>query len=430
VQDGYVTVIVDGEIHNPRSGNRSDAEVILENYLEYGRSFASHLQGVFACAIFDEYDLILARDPFGVRPLYWGSLEGGGICFASELKAFEGITDNVTDLPPGAVFTAQTGLAKYVPQWPSVNIPEGFDEAAELLRQLLVEAVARRLGDEAVGACLLSGGLDSSIIAAIATSLGVKLPMITVGIEGAPDLENAALMAEHLDAKHHVRLFSPDDIAGMVPQAVRTLESFDEDCVSGAISNLFGSELASEFTNCVLSGEGGDELFGGYHLLKDQPTEKARLHMMDRLLEIAHNTALQRLDRAMMGNSINYRTPFIDNQVFAFASQLPVDWKIHNCGNGRLVEKWILREAFRDYLPDEIYSREKLRFSGGTGVDTLMDIIAEGQCGELDGDVTQLLTAQGFHFSSPKEVWYYEIFKNYFPSPESLKLVARWDPFK
>jgi asparagine synthase (glutamine-hydrolysing) len=112
------------------------------------------------------------------------------------------------------------------------------------------------------------------------------------------------------------------------------------------------------------------------------------------------------------------------------ASQLPVDWKIHDCGGGRSVEKWILREAFRSYLPDEIYRREKLRFSGGTGVDTLMDEIAEERRDELKDDVELLSTATRFQFNSLKELWYYDIFRQCFPSPRSLRLVARWDPLK
>jgi asparagine synthase (glutamine-hydrolysing) len=294
----------------------------------------------------------------------------------------------------------------------------------------MLEAVNRRLSDGAVGACLLSGGLDSSVIAAAAVELGADLPAVTVGVEGAPDIEMAKRVARHLGMKHHVRTYTPREVEELVPRAVYVLESFDEDCVSGAVSNLFASACASEFTNCILSGEGGDELFGGYHLLKDIPTQTGRLLMMQRLVDVAYNTAVQRLDRAMMGNAINYRTPFIDSHVMAFASALPVDWKIHDTGEGRLVEKWILREAFKNLLPEEIVQRPKLRFSGGTGTDGLMDQIARNYVPEEEFTDGARLTAEGYTLNSPKERWYYELFRENFPEAHFERLVGRWDPDK
>jgi len=305
-----------------------------------------------------------------------------------------------------------------------------FSDAVEKLRKTMMQAVARRLDDGAAGACLLSGGLDSSIIAAAAKELGADMPLITVGMEGAPDLENAKIMAEHLGMEHHVLLYDAEQIRQSVPRAVWMLESFDEDCVSGAISNLFASAKASEFTNCILSGEGGDELFGGYHLLKGLPTEAERLKMMERLIAIAYNTAAQRLDRAMMGNSINYRTPFIDTDVIAFALQVPVRWKVHDAGDGKFVEKHILREAFKDLLPETIYRREKLRFSAGTGTDGLMDDIARDMESGDDQSDRAGTTAEGYTLNSPKERWYYDLFKTRFPAPCFEKLVGRWDPGK
>ena len=429
-QDGNVTVLLDGEIYNDRADGRSDAEVVLGLYKEHGRSFPAYVDGVFACALYDGSDLILARDAVGVRPLYWGRTDHNALCFASELKALVGVAREITEMPPATTFSDSCGVAGYIPRFPEVDVPAAVEDAARQVRETVLAAVRRRLADGAVGACLLSGGLDSSIIAAAAKQLGADLPLITVGMEGAPDLANAKIMAGHLGMAHHVLLYDAEQIRQSVPRAVYTLESFDEDCISGAISNLFASAKAREFTNCILSGEGGDELFGGYHLLKDLPGDTERLRMMERLIAIAHNTALQRLDRAMMGNSINYRTPFIDTKVMALALQVPVQWKIRDSGNGKLVEKWILREAFKELLPEEICSREKLRFSAGTGTDDLMDRLAGENTNGSELSEESRTTSEGYYLNSPKELWYYRLFKERFPDPQFERLVGRWDPGK
>lgn len=428
---GETTLLFDGDIYNDRHGDDSDAEVALRLYQEHGPTFPAYLEGVFACAVFDQGELLLARDGVGVRPLYWGNTNGAGVCFASEMKALVGLSHDVQELLPGTTFSSTHGVAGYVPRLPEVKIPRTPEEAAAALRDCLLKAVERRLQDGAVGACLLSGGLDSSIIAAAVKALGGDMPLMTVGYrENAPDVENAKIVAEHLGMQHEIRIFSAEEIEQLVPRAVRCLESFDEDCVSGTISNLFASELAAKTTNCILSGEGGDELFGGYHLLKDVPTESGRLRMMKRLVEVAYNTAVQRLDRAMMGNSIHYRTPFIDTQVMAFAAHLPVDWKIHCFENGNLIEKWLLREAFKDLLPEVIYKRSKLRFSGGTGTDSVMDDIAARHIPDGEFNDQSRATPEGYTLNSPKELWYYRHFKEQFPDPCFERLVGRWDPGK
>ena len=429
-QSGNITVLFDGEIYNKRTPGKTDADIALELYKDYGRTFPGRLEGVFACAVLDGEDVVLARDAVGVRPLYYSETADGDFCFASEMKALVDIVQEVAELLPSTTFSANSGLAGYLPQYPEIQMHGFANEAIAKLPEYLTKAVAKRLDDNAVGACLLSGGLDSSIIAAVANELKPGLPVLTVGTEGSPDLKNAVLMAEHLGMEHHIFTYDAEQIKEIIPKAVWALESFDEDCVSGAISNLFASAFASKFTNCILSGEGGDELFGGYHLLKDLPTESQRLKMMERLIEIAYNTALQRLDRSMMANSINYRTPFIDTDVIAFASQIPVQWKIHDDGNGRLIEKWILREAFKDILPKEIYLREKLRFSAGTGTDNLMDDIAKDEINDDDFNEASRNTIAGYYLNSPKELWYYNIFKENVPSVGFEKLVGRWDPGK
>jgi asparagine synthase (glutamine-hydrolysing) len=426
-----VTVLVDGDIYNDREAGQSDADVVLALYRQHGMAFAGHLEGVFGVAVIDGADVLLARDGVGVRPVYRGVTAGGGICFASEMKALVGVTEDAAELLPGTTFSTARGVAGYVPRLPVVALPDEWPEAARALRSCLTGAVQRRIEDGAVGACLLSGGLDSSIIACAAKELGADIPLLTVGYEGgAPDVDNAKIVAEHLGMRHEIRLFTANEIEELVPRAVGTMESFDEDCVSGTIANLFASELASRTTNSILSGEGGDELFGGYHLLKDVPTESGRLLMMKRLVEVAYNTAVQRLDRSMMANNIHYRTPFIDAEVMAFAAHLPVDWKIRRTSSGELTEKWLLREAFKDLLPDAIYRRRKLRFSGGTGTDDVMDRIARTHLRDDEFTEASRNTAEGYVLNSPKELWYYRLFKDQFPAPCFERLVGRWDPGK
>ncbi len=422
-------LVFDGELFNPEADGMADAEFALQMFRRHGRGFARHLDGVFACAVFDGRDLLLVRDGLGVRPLYYGRNQRGELAFSSEMKGLVGVREEIEELLPGTLCSQQAGVAAWLREYPPIHIGDDFPAVRKQVRETMTEAVEKRLADGAVGACLLSGGLDSTIIAAIVRELGVVMPLLTVGVEGASDIENAKLAAAELGMPHHIRVFDRRQIADQVPYAVAALGSFDEDCVSGAISNLFAADFARRWTDCILSGEGGDELFGGYHLLKDLNGEGTQLRMMDKLVAIAYNTALQRLDRSMMANSIHYRTPFLDDKVIALTRQIPVSWKIHQTAPARFVEKYILREAFRDILPDVIYRRVKLRFAAGTGTDGLMDEIARHQVSREEF-MAHGPTAAGYKLHSPKELWYYRIFREQYPAPSYEALVGRWDPFK
>ncbi|MBN1418403.1 MAG: hypothetical protein JXP34_06470 [Planctomycetes bacterium] len=429
VQDGCL-LLFDGEIYNDRPPGASDADVALHLYRRHGRTFGARLHGAFAACVRDGERLILARDAVGIRPMYWGYDAGGAIRFASEIKALVGAVREIRALPPGTVWSAEGGLQRPLPVHPDVAVPDRADEAARVLRDLLFQATQRRLADGAVGGILLSGGLDSSVIAAIAHQLDPALPAFTVGAKGAPDIRHAMLVARHIGIRHRIKQFDASEVKALIPTAIYALESFDEDCVSGAISNLMAARFAAMETNCILSGEGSDELLGGYLMLKDLPDDASRLDRMERLIAVAHNTALQRLDRAMMFHSINYRTPFLDAHVAAFCLQLPVRWKLHPAGPGRIVEKWILREAFRDLLPEEILRREKLRFSAGTGTDATIEGIGNAvPFGDriIDGGA---VTGGGFRMCSPREREYYLLFKGHFPDESLECLVGRWDPEK
>ncbi len=429
-QNSSTTVVFDGEIYNKRHPGATDAQVALELYRQHGHLFAAHLEGAFACAVFDNGKLVLARDSVGIRPLYRGTDKKGTIFFASEMKALTGKVEEVEEQKPATVFSTDAGLQPYVPVLPEVEVPGTVKEAKTKLRDLLFSSTEKRLADGAVGGMLLSGGLDSSIISAIANEIKPGIPAFTVGVEGAEDLHNAEEMASHLGCEHHIKQFGPEEIKALLPEAVYALESFDEDCVSGTVANLITSKFAFEKTNCILSGEGGDELNGGYLMLKELPNDDARLQCMNKLIDVAYNTALQRLDRAMMFNSINYRTPFLDSEATAFCLQLPVSWKVHPSGDGTFVEKWLLREAFKDMLPESIYRRRKLRFAGGTGTDPAIqslekEIVKTGEFTEENRT-----TPCGYHLNSPKELYYYRIFKERFPHDCFEPLVGRWDPSK
>jgi asparagine synthase (glutamine-hydrolysing) len=424
---GNTAVFLDGEIYNSRQNGKTDAETVLDIFMEKGRNFASYLHGAFACAVIDGSRLILARDPVGIRPLYWGKTKNGEICFASEMKAFRGIAEEISELLPSRVYCSDSGISKFLPEYPEVKIPFDFKKSKLLLRSLIFEAVEKRLKDNAVKGCFLSGGLDSTIITAVMHELKPDLPAFTVGVEGASDVENAKIAAKYYGVEHHLHVYDKEEVLNIIPKAVIMLESFEEDCIIGAAANLIASRFASKKTSCMLSGEGGDELFGGYHLLKDLSSEDEQISMMDKLISISYNTALQRLDRSMFGNSIEYRTPFLDTEVISFALQTPVNWKIKTVNNEK-TEKYILREAFKDMLPEEIYLRKKLRFSRGTGTETFLKNIPEHFSEEIEnGD--SLETDSGYKLNSKTELVYYKLFKKHFPD-KFEKLVGRWDPNK
>jgi len=219
-----------------------------------------------------------------------------------------------------------------------------------------------------------------------------------------------------------------EDIEQVIPEAVWYLESFDEDCISGILSNYYVSRKVKEYSDTVLIGEGADELFGGYRMVLKNPKVKSveqRDRLAQKLLEIAYNTALRRMDRSWMANSVIYKTPFLDSRVVEFAAKIPMSWKIYG---DKQIEKYVLREAFRDMLPQQIADREKLRFAMGTGMDDVMDdIIAQKiDPGEIEH---RPKAAYGLKFASFKELYYYDEFLKLFP-PSYEKQTVRWDPFK
>ena len=429
INDDPPYILFDGELYNDRPEGQSDLDLFQDYWEKYERDCFSRLNGSFSCAIVQkDEEVIIARDHVGARPLFFGE-ENNVFYFCSEMKGLKDhIQFDVQELAPGQIYSTKKGMNSFEPFDSSPPKLGHLEEAVRTLRKLLIDAVEARM--EGVEAVSLSGGLDSSIIAAIAKKFNPDLKLFTVTVKSAPgpDLENAKLMADFLGMKINIYEITDSDIADFISDSIWYLESFDEDCISGILSNYYASKMIKEHSSIVLVGEGADELFGGYRMVLKNPKVKSaqqRERLARKLLEISYNTALRRLDRGWMANSVVYRTPFLDSRVVAFSQQIPMDWKIYG---EKQIEKFILREAFRDMLPEQIANREKLRFAMGTGMDDVMDNIVANKIDPKE--IKQRpKAAYGLPFASFKELYYYDEFLKLFP-PSYEKQTVRWDPFK
>lgn len=424
-------VLFDGDIFNDIAAGMSNVDFIREQYNKNGKACFSQLDGSFSCAVIDKDEILLVRDHVGSRPLIYND-QDGVLAFASEAKALLDFTNVVEELPPGMMYSTRDGLHDFTGYSPQLLNFETSEQAAEILETFLFKAVEKRMADGAVKAVALSGGLDSSIIASVAKSIDPTIKLFSTTIKRSPsqDIKYAKIMAEYLGLDHEIYEITDQEIKDLIPEAVWFMETFDEDCISGAVANYFTSKCVAGYTNCVLVGEGADELFGGYFKeLKDisDPEEKERVAR--KLVDIAYNTALRRLDRSWLANSVHYRTPFLDPAVVALSDRISLDLKVkYDQEQQRNVEKWILRKAMRKWLPDEILNRPKLRFAGGTGVDDIMAELTADKVSEKEFKQNPK-TGRGLELNSPKELYYYRLFRDRFPDGYE-SMVARWDPFK
>lgn len=398
---------------------KSDAEAILHAYEEKGPQVFENLEGEFALAIIDDKQLVLARDRLGIRPLYYGFYEGH-LCFASEIKALADWIDVVHEFPPGNSLLSETGMFPYGPYFPDpVKLNSALD-SAEQLADILREAVHRSIPEGIEIGVWLSGGVDSSVVAALASTSVQRLHTFSAGTKNAPDLMYARQVAKHIGSIHHERIYQLDDMLKVLDKVIYHLESFDAPLVRSAIANYLLSELCSNFVPFVLSGEGGDELFAGYAHQKDCNSEIELTLSIQEAISALHNTALQRVDRSAAAFSTNVAVPFLDPDVVRFALAVPSRWKIRGKPP---VEKWPLRRGLAEELPDSVIWREKSKFWQGAGSANLMadhaeqvisDREFESECGKYD-----------FQISSKEELLYYRIFKRYFGEKVPFSEIGR-----
>ncbi len=381
-EDRSATLVANGMVYNHPQLRRqlgadhefssnSDSETILHMFEEHGLATPRLLDGMFAFAISEGNRLILARDRIGIKPLYYArqiNADGSeSLYFASEIKALTPYTQNIKEFPPGTLYDSESGFHTYyqVPNQAPLNLD--LEVHIRRVRETIEAAVKKRLLSDVPLGAFLSGGLDSSIIAAVAKRCMPELHTFSVGIEGSRDIEAARRVADHIGSIHHEYIYSTAEVVENLPEIIYHLESFDQDLVRSAIPTWFCARMAADEVKVILTGEGADELFAGYAYHKGI-TDHDTLHSeLRRSVTRLHNINLQRVDRMTMRHAIEARVPFLDTDVIAMAQTVPSELKLKTGDNGQRIEKWILRKAFEDLLPPEIVWRDKEQFDEGSG---------------------------------------------------------------
>lgn len=387
-------VVVNGEIYNhavlrERLGGvfstQSDSEIVLHSVARHGPGSIHEMKGMYAFAFADRHGaVVLGRDPLGVKPLYWARHDDR-LLVASELGAFPAqVRASVEEFPPGHYWTADTGLVPFVDL--RTNPLGGDDprqplfasraEARNQIRDAVVAAVkVRMMADVPVGV-FLSGGLDSSIVAAIMAKENDRndpVHSFAAGVPGSPDLAAARMVAERLGLKHHERIYTDDEVLEALPAVVRSTESYEPSLIRSAVPNYLLAEMTAEHVKVVLTGEGADELFAGYHHLRSMSPEELHEALIDGV-ETLHHLNLQRCDRVTMAHGLEARVPFLAREMLDVAGRVPIEWKLLG-EDGQ--EKALLREAFEGWLPHEILWRRKEQFGDGSGTADVMARRAE-----------------------------------------------------
>ena len=430
-EDNTLCIVFNGEIYNHRSlrahlkqahdfRTECDTEVILHLFEEEGVDGLQKLDGMFALAIATPDRIILARDPVGIKPLYFQE-DGDNLFFASELKAFYHSRTPVVELKPGTIYCSMTRYYPYYELPWEFERPMSWEECLAGLRREIKAAVNKRLMSDVPLGSFLSGGLDSSIITALVKSEREQLHTFSVATEQSSDREYARLAARRLGTQHHEYLISPAEVKKALPTIIYHLESFDRSLVRSAVANYFLAKIAASEVKVVLTGEGADELFAGYHYLDQYHDPDALNQELWRITRDLYNTNLQRTDRMTMAHGLEARVPFLDIAVIRLAMQIPAAFK-RDLAKGDA--KLCLREAFRGeaLLPPEIINRRKEKFSDGSGMSAVLETITVESIPE-GGFYKELERGTSLH--SREEYYYFQIYCSFFGREAALNLVGR-----
>ena len=397
-----------------RAKTHSDTEVLIHLYRKMGPECVSLLDGMFAFALQHNGEMFLARDPLGIKPLYYGkSADGKKFFFASEIKALKGHVKRIKEFPAGHWYHSRLGWHKYYQLENNIHLFEGNEnEAVTAIQSSLRDSVYKRLlADVPVGVSL-SGGLDSSIVTALAREETEHLHSFAVGVEGSPDLSAARQMSRHLDTIHHEYVYTTQDMVEALPDVLYHLESFDPALVRSAIPNYFLAKLASEHVKVILTGEGADEVFAGYDYLSKYDSPDDLQEEMVYITNALHNTNLQRADRMSMAFGLEARVPFLDVETVSLAMGIPPSWKLHD----ERVPKALLRQSFADDLPHEIVNRPKAKFSKGAGSSELIlkQALDEISDSEFSSERQRLKEDWDYNLQNKEALYYYRVLRGYY----------------
>lgn len=454
--DGTKVLAVNGEIYNHQEIRRrfagqyefqtgSDCEVILALYERYGTDFIDQLNGIFAFVIYDSStgEYLIARDHVGVIPLYIGHDSDGTVYVASELKALEGQCESYEPFPPGHCLTGKDGGKPqrwYNRDWEDYDSMKWSTsdrkEAVQQVKDGLMAAVKRQLMSDVPYGVLLSGGLDSSVVSAIAKMYAAKrvesndendawwprLHSFAVGLKGSPDLAKARDMAEYIGTVHHEVNYTVQEGLDAIRDVIYYIETYDVTTVRASTPMyLLARVIRSMGIKMVLSGEGADEIFGGYLYFHKAPSARAFHEETVRKLSKLYMYDCLRANKSLMAWGIEGRVPFLDKEFVDTAMR--IDPALKMCP-GTTIEKGIVREAFADILPESVAWRQKEQFSDGVGyswIDTLKEVTAAAV-----SDEQMAHAAERFPINPPKnkeEYYYRSIFEEHFPSESAAKSV-------
>ena len=449
--DKQQVLAINGEIYNHRDIRRryeqtyafqtgSDCEVILALYREKGIDFLEELSGIFAFALYDEAkdEFLIARDPIGVIPLYIGYDSDGTVYCASELKALEGFCERYEPFLPGHYYSSREGkmVRWYKRDWMTYEGAMSNPVPVSALHDALEAAVRRQLMSDVPYGVLLSGGLDSSVVSAIAKKYAARrvetdgqkeawwpqLHSFAIGLKGAPDLVKAREVADFIGTVHHEINYTIQEGLDALRDVIYFIETYDVTTVRASTPMyLLARVIKSMGIKMVLSGEGADEVFGGYLYFHKAPDARAFHEETVRKLSKLYMYDCLRANKSLAAWGVEGRVPFLDKEFLDVAMRIDPQYKM--CP-GKTIEKKIVREAFSDMLPESVVWRQKEQFSDGVGyswIDTLKAVTAESV-----SDAEMEHAADRFPINTPrnKEEYYYRsIFEEYFPSESAARSV-------
>ena len=456
-EDGLLVLAVNGEIYNHRElkgelrkdyafQTGSDCEVINALYRESEPgAFLDRLNGIFAFALWDSERgrAIIARDPIGVVPLYWGHDREGRLRVASEMKALVDTCADVAQFPPGHWYDSATGeLRRYYHRpWRDYDAVRGVRVSPDELREAFEAAVHRQLMSDVPYGVLLSGGLDSSLVAAVAARFArrriedndnseawwPRLHSFAIGLQGSPDLAAAEVAARSIDTVHHGFEYTFQEGLDALPDVIRHIETYDVTSIRASTPMyLLARRIKAMGVKMVLSGEGSDETFGGYLYFHKAPDARQFHEETVRKLDALHNYDCLRANKSMMAWGVEARVPFLDIEFLDVAMRMDAAQKMvlrHSNGPQRM-EKGILRQAFEGYLPAEILWRQKEQFSDGVGYGWIDGLKAHAEAQVSDRELAAAHRRFPVNPPASKEAyWYRTLFEQAFPTRAAAETV-------